>query len=77
MVQWILSGGLRVCDLALDADTFANSDTYLICVIGSGEGIYFWTGQLPGRRKGTLPLWKRRRRLCRVYISGFSKGTSS
>jgi hypothetical protein len=36
---------VRVCD----ADTFADSDTHSIRIVGSGEGIDFWADQLPGR----------------------------
>jgi hypothetical protein len=43
------NSGIRVCDAPLDADTFANSDTHSIGVIGSSEGINFWADQLPGR----------------------------
>jgi hypothetical protein len=46
-----VDSGARVCDAALDADTFATSDTHLIGAIGSGEGIYCWADHLPGRRK--------------------------
>jgi hypothetical protein len=38
---------VRVCDVALDADTFAISNTHLIVVIGPGEYIYCWADQLP------------------------------
>jgi hypothetical protein len=40
-----VSSGVRVCDVGLDANTFATSDTHLIDVSGSCEGIYFWVDQ--------------------------------
>jgi hypothetical protein len=41
-----VSSGVRACGVALDADTFAASDTHLICVIGSGEGLSWWADLL-------------------------------
>jgi hypothetical protein len=36
---------VSVCDVALDADTFASWDMHSIDVIESGEDIYFWADQ--------------------------------
>jgi hypothetical protein len=35
------TSAVRICDSALDIDTFATSETHLMGVIRSGEGIYF------------------------------------
>jgi hypothetical protein len=37
---------VRVCDVAVDADTFTISNTHLIVVIGPGEDISCWAGRL-------------------------------
>jgi hypothetical protein len=41
-----LNSGAHVCDVTLDVDAFAISDTHSIGVIRSGEGIYFRADQL-------------------------------